>query len=43
LHSVVGKEQLMEKVHQYTAQISWVLLGIGVLALGYIIWRILWK
>ena len=43
LHSVVGKEQLMEKVHQYTAQITWVLLGIGVLALGYIIWRILWK
>ena len=43
LHSLVGKEQLMEKVHQYTAQISWVLLGIGVLALGYIIWRILWK
>ncbi|MFA5302166.1 MAG: DedA family protein [Bacteroidales bacterium] len=43
LHSVVGKDQLMEKVHQYTAQISWVLLGIGVLALGYIIWRILWK
>lgn len=43
LHSVVGKDQLMEKVHEYTAQISWVLLGIGVLALGYIIWRILWK
>ena len=43
LHSVVGKDQLMEKVHEYTAQISWVLLGLGVLALGYIIWRILWK
>ena len=43
LHSVVGKEQLMEKVHEYTSQISWVLLGVGVLALGYIIWRILWK
>jgi len=43
LHSVVGKEQLMEKVHEYTSQISWVLLGIGVLALGYIIWRIIWK
>ncbi len=43
LHSVVGKDQLMEKVHEYTAQISWILLGIGVLALGYIIWRILWK
>jgi membrane protein DedA with SNARE-associated domain len=43
LHSVVEKEQLMEKVHEYTAQISWVLLGMGILALGYIIWRILWK
>ena len=43
LHSVVGKDQLMEKVHEYTAQISWVLLGLGVLAMGYIIWRILWK
>ena len=43
LHSVVGKEQLMEKVHEYTTQISWVLLGIGVLTLGYIVWRILWK
>ena len=43
LHSLVGKDQLMEKVHEYTAQISWALLGLGVLALGYIIWRILWK
>ena len=43
LHSVVPKDQLMEKVHAYTSQISWVLLGLGVLAFGYIIWKMIRK
>jgi membrane protein DedA with SNARE-associated domain len=41
LHSVVPKEQLMEKVHVYTSQISWALLGLGVLVFGYIIWKMI--
>jgi hypothetical protein len=33
----------MEKVHEYTTQISWVLLGLGVLVFGYIIWKMIRK
>ncbi|HPW79001.1 MAG TPA: DedA family protein [Bacteroidales bacterium] len=43
LHSVVPKDQLMEKVHEYSSQISWVLLGVGVLVFGYIIWKVIRK
>ena len=43
LHKVVPKDQLMEKVHEYTTQISWVLLGLGVLVFGYIIWKMIRK
>jgi len=43
LHSVVPKDQLMEKVHEYTTQISWVLLGLGVLVFGHIIWKMIRK
>jgi len=43
LHSVVPKDLLMETVHRYTVQISWVMVGLGVLVLGYIVGRIVWK
>ena len=43
LHSVVPKDLLMETVHRYTTQISWVMVGLGVLVLGYIVGRIVWK
>ncbi|NLH23227.1 MAG: DedA family protein [Bacteroidales bacterium] len=43
LHKVVPKDQLMEKVHEYTSQISWILLGLGVLVFGYIIWKMIRK
>ncbi len=43
LHSVVPKDLLMETVHTYTTQISWAMAGLGVLVLGYIIWRAVWK
>ena len=34
LHSVVPKDLLMETVHRYTTQISWVMVGLGVLEIG---------
>ncbi len=43
LHSVVPKDLLMETVHKYTTQISWTIVGLVVLAVGYIVWRALWK
>lgn len=43
LHSVVPKDLLMETVHKYTVQISWTIVGLVVLAVGYIVWRALWK
>ncbi|NLA15234.1 MAG: DedA family protein [Bacteroidales bacterium] len=43
LHSVIPKDLLMETVHKYTTQISWVMIGLGVLVLSYIIWRMVWK
>ncbi|HHV39889.1 MAG TPA: DedA family protein, partial [Bacteroidales bacterium] len=42
-HSVVPKDLLMETVHKYTVQISWTIVGLVVLAVGYIVWRALWK
>ena len=43
LHSVVDKDHLMEQVSLYTTQISWICIGIGVLALLYIIYKMIWK
>ena len=43
LHSVVPKDLLMETVHKYAVQISWTIVGLVVLAVGYIVWRALWK
>ena len=43
LHSVVDKEHLMEQVSLYATQISWICIGIGVLALLYIIYKMIWK
>jgi membrane protein DedA with SNARE-associated domain len=43
LHSVVDKDHLMEQVSLYTTQISWIWIGIGVLALLYIIYKMIWK
>ncbi|MGB4618937.1 MAG: DedA family protein [Bacteroidales bacterium] len=43
LHSVVPKDMLMEAVHKYTTQISWIMVALAVLVVGYIVWRALWK
>jgi len=43
LHSVVDKDHLMEQVSLYTTQISWICIAIGVLALLYIIYKMIWK
>lgn len=43
LHSVVPMEQLMEQVSIYTTQISYVFIGLGVLVLGYIVYKMVWK
>lgn len=43
LHSVVDKDHLMEQVSLYTTQISWICIAIGVLALLYIIFKMIWK
>ena len=43
LHSVVPKDQLMEQVSMYTNQISYICIGLGVLVLGYIVYKMVWK
>jgi len=39
LHAVVPKDQLMEKVYEYSHEIGYVFIGLGVLLVGFLVYK----
>ncbi|MDD2618853.1 MAG: VTT domain-containing protein, partial [Bacteroidales bacterium] len=39
LHAIVPKDQLMDKVYEYSHEIGYIFIGLGVLLVGFLIYK----